>query len=280
MAKGFSVHIGVNDVDPAQYSGWSGGLRAAEADARAMEALASTNGFASRVLLVGPDATATAVAVALHDVAEAASPGDLVLLTFAGLGGLIRWAGDTKTGLAKTWVLYDRQMPEAELECALSKIRPQVRIVVVVDSSYTGTVVRALVMRDLVAPALLDGVDSGDSPRRERAMPAALSTRVYTERRVVYDEVLAATPSHPTIAASGIVLRAAQDSQLASESMAHGLFTEKLLEVWADGAFQGGYRNLWRKVMERMPSWQSPNLETIGDAAAAKGLMSQQPFKI
>ncbi len=37
MAKGVSVHIGVNEVDPAHYGGWSGKLNACEADAENYE---------------------------------------------------------------------------------------------------------------------------------------------------------------------------------------------------------------------------------------------------
>ena len=33
MAKGVSVHIGINEVDPAHYGGWTGALNACEADA-------------------------------------------------------------------------------------------------------------------------------------------------------------------------------------------------------------------------------------------------------
>ena len=36
MAKGFSLHIGVNAVDPVHYSGWSGELAACEFDAESM----------------------------------------------------------------------------------------------------------------------------------------------------------------------------------------------------------------------------------------------------
>jgi hypothetical protein len=39
-AKGVSLHIGLNSVDPAAYNNWSGELIACENDAHSMEAIA------------------------------------------------------------------------------------------------------------------------------------------------------------------------------------------------------------------------------------------------
>ena len=50
-ARGLSLHIGLNGVDPHAYAGWSGDLCACEADARALAAAASRQGFAARTLL-------------------------------------------------------------------------------------------------------------------------------------------------------------------------------------------------------------------------------------
>lgn len=40
MAKGISLHIGLNSVDPVHYQGWDGKLAACEFDAKDMVALA------------------------------------------------------------------------------------------------------------------------------------------------------------------------------------------------------------------------------------------------
>jgi hypothetical protein len=45
MPIGASLHIGLNAVDPKQYSGWDGQLTACEFDANDMQALAKTQGF-------------------------------------------------------------------------------------------------------------------------------------------------------------------------------------------------------------------------------------------
>jgi hypothetical protein len=48
---GLALHIGLNEVDPAHYAGWSGPLNACEADARDMSAISKKSGMASTVLL-------------------------------------------------------------------------------------------------------------------------------------------------------------------------------------------------------------------------------------
>jgi len=61
MAKGLSIHIGLNHVDPAQYEGWDGALNACVADAKDMHALAQKRGFKENLLLLDEEATAGAV---------------------------------------------------------------------------------------------------------------------------------------------------------------------------------------------------------------------------
>src|ERR1043166_4020701 len=45
MPIGASLHIGLNAVDPKEYSGWDGELTACEFDANDMQALAKAQGF-------------------------------------------------------------------------------------------------------------------------------------------------------------------------------------------------------------------------------------------
>ena len=51
MARGISLHIGLNRVDPAHYQGWDGALTACEFDANDMRAIAVSQGFEPRSLL-------------------------------------------------------------------------------------------------------------------------------------------------------------------------------------------------------------------------------------
>jgi hypothetical protein len=57
MAKGISLHIGINRVDPDHYDGWDGPLVACEADANDMAAIAKELGYDQRKLLATARAT-------------------------------------------------------------------------------------------------------------------------------------------------------------------------------------------------------------------------------
>ena len=70
MAKGISIHIGLNHVDPKHYQGWDGALNACIADAKDMRALAKKKGFTGNTLLVDGQATAAAVSSALLDAGK------------------------------------------------------------------------------------------------------------------------------------------------------------------------------------------------------------------
>ena len=51
MPSGKSLYIGLNAVDPKQYSGWSGELSGCEFDAKDMRAIAKKHGFATTLRL-------------------------------------------------------------------------------------------------------------------------------------------------------------------------------------------------------------------------------------
>src|SRR6185295_2951028 len=57
-AKGISLHIGLNRVDPAHYQGWAGELLGCENDANDLAAIAQKSGFTASVLLTEAGTTA------------------------------------------------------------------------------------------------------------------------------------------------------------------------------------------------------------------------------
>ena len=118
MAKGLSLHIGLNHVDPAHYQGWDGALNACIANARDMRALGKKKGFAGNTLLLDGQATAAAVSAAIQDAAKKLAKGDMLFLTYSGHGGQVRDTnGDEKDNdrMDETWVLFDRQLVDDEL---------------------------------------------------------------------------------------------------------------------------------------------------------------------
>ena len=78
-AKGLSVHVGLNSVDPKHYEGWSGELMACEFDAADMAAIAKSQGI-KPVLLLTKKATRANALAAIRAAAKQLSSGDLFFL--------------------------------------------------------------------------------------------------------------------------------------------------------------------------------------------------------
>src|SRR6185503_10044779 len=141
MARGKSIHIGVNQLDPAHY-GFDGKLRACENDAKSMRTIASSLGYESTLLLTD-EATSTNVMKALSTAAEDLNAGDILLLTYAGHGSQVPDVnGDEDDRLDETWCLYDRMLLDDELYRLWSQFKSGVRIVMVSDSCHSGTMAR------------------------------------------------------------------------------------------------------------------------------------------
>ena len=54
-ARGLSLHVGLNAVDPAEYEGWDGALTACEFNAQDMAELARAVGYDAKVMLTSGD---------------------------------------------------------------------------------------------------------------------------------------------------------------------------------------------------------------------------------
>ena len=57
MAKGYSLHIGLNHIDPKHYSGWDGRLRCCLNDANAMLEIAKKQEFTNTKMICDEKAT-------------------------------------------------------------------------------------------------------------------------------------------------------------------------------------------------------------------------------
>jgi len=271
MARGQSIHIGLNSVDPDAYGGWAGELTACEFDADDMRAIAEDAGFAPTTLLTR-DSTSEAVLEALQRSAAELESGDTLLLTYSGHGGQIPDTNaDEADAQDETWVLYDRQLLDDELYAAYYSFATGVRIAVFSDSCHSGTVTR-------VGPPVPSGTTTSSVPifepgavgARSRAMPAALAQRDFLRRRSVYEGVSHAGPpkgveSEADDAEACILLiSGCQDNQLSLDGTHNGLFTATLLTVWNGGQFRGGYPQLRDQITARMPQTQTPKLTIVG----------------
>lgn len=292
-AKGpqaLALHIGLNEVSAAHYAGWSGPLAACEFDAHDMAAISSAQGMKSS-LLITKKATRANFLAAVRKAAKALSAGDLFFMTFSGHGGQVPdVSGEEPDKLDETWCLFDGQLIDDELYYELSRFKAGVRILVLSDSCHSGTVVRA------ARPA------PGTPEQRPRIMPRAVALRVYGEHKAFYDQLqndvakaaggkvtdpdtalgnvtvserLTAIVKdfHPAV----ILISGCQDNQFSMDGDHNGAFTEQLLSVWNNGSFKGSYASLHARVRAGLPPTQSPNLFTLGPAAA---FLKQAPFSL
>lgn len=255
MARGRSLHIGLNRIDPSHY-GSDGALAGCRNDARDMGALAEALGYEPRPTLLDEDATVNAVKAAINAASADLVAGDLFLMTYAGHGGQVPdtngdEASDALGGVGdskdETWCLFDRMLIDDELYALLGGFREGVRVIVVSDSCHSGTVTR-------------------DLGRVGRFLGRDTLERVYKERAQEYDEVQNGYPARDRviIGASVILVSGCMDNQTSADGAGNGLFTEKLKAEWADGAFRGPLKRLRTRIVQKMPPNQTPNYFMVG----------------
>ena len=281
MPQGVSIHVGLNRVDPGHYQGWDGKLVACEFDANDMAELAKGKGFATQTLLTEA-ATAQALTSAVEKTAETLQSGDILLLSYSGHGGQVPDTnGDEQDRMDETWVLFDRQVVDDELYALWSKFKPGVRIAIFSDSCHSGTVAREAVDavgEERVARSM-NGDDDPGQPRL-KGMPDELIRSVYEKNKELYDEIQKSLPpfDKAEIGASVILTSGCQDNQTSLDGDKNGLFTQSLLQVWNKDKFRGGYRTFRKRIAQKMPPWQSPNLFIAGKADSK--FANQHPFTV
>ena len=289
--QALSLHIGINEVSAAHYEGWTGPLAACEFDAHDMAAIAASTGMKS-TLLITQKATRANLLAALRKAAKALGAGDFFFMSFSGHGGQVPdVSGEEKDDKQdETWCLFDGQLIDDELYYELSKFKAGVRIFVLSDSCHSGTVVRA------------GRPQPGTPAQRPRIMPPAVGMRGYAAHKTFYDKlqndvakVAGGRVTDPDTALANvtvsnrltvigkefkpalILISGCQDNQFSMDGDHNGAFTEQLLRVWNNGAFTGSYARLHALVRAGLPPTQSPNLFTLGPAAA---FLKQTPFSV
>jgi metacaspase-1 len=274
LPQGISINIGLNQVDANHYTGWSGQLRACEADAGDMVRIAGAKGFDESTKILTRDATADAVTRAISDAAGKLQAGDILFLTYSGHGGQVPDTnGDEPDQLDETWVLYDRQLVDDELYDLWSKFAPGTRILVFSDSCHSGSVNRGIF--DLAAPHVVEALMDGTKESRTKDLPKDVAEQTYEQNKELYDEVQQAHPSAESakIDATVILISGCQDNQLSLDGDKNGLFTQQVLAVWEDGKWVGSHPSFHKAVGAKMPPTQSPNYAPVG---ASDGAFEQQ----
>ena len=279
MARGISLHLGLNKVDPAHYDGWDGALNACESDANDMKAIADSRGFESNILLT-PDATSDAVISAIEKAAGELGSGDIFLLTYSGHGGQVPDRNDEgeEDRSDETWVAYDREIVDDELYALWAKFQPGVRVLVLSDSCHSGTVTRNIEGDVPNVVATRESAEA-ESPRY-RAMPRDVMIATYRANADLYDGIQKSLPSsdEAQVGATVLLISGCRDDQLSLDGFSNGLFTENLLAVWDGGSWRGPYAALHEAIRARMPSKQQPNYMRVGTVDDEFG--QQEPFTV
>lgn len=277
---GFSLHIGLNAVDPGHYAGWSGNLTACEKDMEDMAALSQRAGFSQRAVLRTAQATRAAIVEHLQTLALSASSGDLILVTYSGHGGQVPdLGGDEPTdGLDDTWCLYDGQFLDDELLLALTRFPAGCRILVVSDSCHSGG------MEKFITPLWSET----DNRPRPRITPPSIVRRTFELHEAFYTRIQQVTDAafaekgkrerESSVVAAVQLLAACREHELAYEDGENGMFTRALVDTWDFGRFAGNYRTFYQLVASNTPPPQIPQHRAFG--RRDNGFLNQRPFQI
>lgn len=312
MAKGLSLHIGLNYVDPNAYNGWDGELAGCINDANDMQSIANSAGFQTAVF-TDDEATASSVVSKISDAASRLDDGDIFLLTYSGHGGQVPDESGTESdNQNETWVLWDRQLLDNELYRLWSRFKKGVRIFVSSDSCHSGTMVRLMLMQQIknaksndkqnfdiksLKSALDEKVKNYPSPENKtrsngagyngssnkpklRFMPIDVGIQDYQNKRSFYRYAsdISGPKSGNDIKASLIYISGCQDNQFSYDGEDNGLFTGNLLKVWGSGAFDGSYQEFHSNILAEMPSYQTPNYMKLGEEN--KAFEEQTPYTL
>jgi len=296
---GISLNIGLNSVDPGHYGGWAGTLNACENDANDMADIAKNQGFTVTKLLT-KGATRKAVIDNVTAAARQLKDGDTFFLSYSGHGGQIPDTnGDEPDGLDETMCFYDGEFIDDELAALWPNFAKGVRIFVLSDSCHSGTVTRLAQYASYSRQANVNAPDAqffstrfenllGEFPRSierplsspVRAMPFSIVNTTYRNNKAFYDGISNGLAKERDSArltkCSVLLISGCQDNQLSYDGPINGYFTGKLKLVWNAGAFRGDYRDFHARIMDEMPSTQSPNYFFFGTSNI--DFESEKPF--
>ena len=171
-------------------------------------------------------------------------------------------------------------MVDDELYTLWSKFNPGVRIFVLSDSCHSGSATRETLKTVGIEPVAEATGSSGPSKPRFKAMPEEEKEKVYRANQELYDQVQAETTAFDKtkIPVPVLLISGCQDSQTSADGDRNGLFTQTLLAVWSEGAFEGDYRGFAKAIVQAMPFWQAPNYFWAGEPDLE--FERQRPFKL
>ena len=136
----YGIHIGLNKVDPAAYSGWSGTLHGAVNDAHDMFKIINPYTVA---MLTDEKATTSALIDKAVMFSKLVEKDDIVYITYSGHGGQVPDTNnDEADRLNETWCLYDGQISDDYIKKIIDLFN--CTVIVVSDSCHSGTISKSV----------------------------------------------------------------------------------------------------------------------------------------
>jgi len=255
MARGISIHIGVNDpASPREER-----LSLSEENAWKMAELACQAGYGAIHVLRGADATRKAVIGLLTAATQALEPRQTLFVSFSGHGSHVPDVdGDEGDGWDETWCLADADLVDDELVAIWRLAARGTRVLMVTESCFGGGMGR---YGDDVRAAYSDLSPAPDPPVYRSAEPMWRGVKQFAQP--TSSCISRARSYHDGIQASVLMMAGAREGQTAQE----GLYTRHLLELWKGGAFRDSFCALhWHlcKCVQGDNPRQQPQIEMWG----------------
>ena len=235
MAKGEALLVGLKGVDPTCYNGWDGtaGCWGCELDVDNVERILKPLGYNCRILKTA-QATRNRVLSGLYRTADNLVSGDIFVFYYSGHGGQQPdLNGDELDGKDETLVAYDREIIDDKIHEALMRFRSGVRVVMISDSC-----------------------NSGSNYRGRMTIPV--------NENAIFRPLARSPKEDVDIKAQLIHLGGCRDGFTSAGYQHGGAFTIAMCEAWHDGAFNGSYKDLHKKICEIIQSSQKPQYNEYG----------------
>lgn len=271
MARGISIHIGLNTLDQEHYSidkqPLFEQLQGCVNDAVLMQRIAASRNFQTELFITkGTDADRERLATnkifdRIRFYAGLLDEGDVFLLTFAGHGSQIENIGNDfeVSGYDQTMCFYDRMVIDDELGQLWSLFKPGVRILVISDSCHSGTVFYAALMQTMIYREITASINTREAlvtiktlsgivesslvaGGKNRELISGGGMLLFKRHQTLYSGIFQnlsqilktkkAETFNELIECSLLKFSACQDHEKAEDGAINGVFTTALKKVW------------------------------------------------
>jgi hypothetical protein len=225
MAKGISLHFGINDYS---FRGQNN-LNACVNDAISTKGIADSLKYESYIFK-DSDATYKNLVYSLIIASGKLYDGDILFLYFSGHGSQVNDTGnDEPDGLDNYILLYDDDFYDDELMILLKFFRPGVRVFCIFDACHSSTM-----------------VDTDVTSRNKNDIDRFTSKLTNGFRK--YIETL----NKVDLKCSVKSISGAWDLRTASDGDSNSLFTEYLLRVWDNGNYNKNIFSYFKDVRSKI----------------------------